>query len=219
MTYDLHGAWNISNKWLDAFLNAHTNLTEIADSLDLLWRNGIPSGMVNLGLAFYARTSTLGNTLCKTPGCAYVSAGKAGPCSNSVGTLTNAELADIITKNNLKPELFENEAVKIITWGDQWAAYDDGDTFKIKVNFAKSQCLGGVFIWAISQDSSDRASSKGLGAAVGRSFVPAQEITAGTPDPENAYCAAQMIYRSPSADGTPTAMAIATPHALTDMSK
>jgi chitinase len=80
----------------------------------------------------------------------------------------DSELATIISDNNLTPTLYEDAAVKVITWGDQqWVAYDDADTFMLKANFARSECLGGVFVWAISHDSNDTASSEGLALATG----------------------------------------------------
>lgn len=45
MSYDMHGTWDKESKWLGAYLNAHTNLTEIESlGLDLLWRMNIPPG-------------------------------------------------------------------------------------------------------------------------------------------------------------------------------
>lgn len=35
MSYDLHGLWDQKNQWLGPFLNAHTNMTEITEYLDL----------------------------------------------------------------------------------------------------------------------------------------------------------------------------------------
>jgi GH18 family chitinase len=52
-SYDLHGTWDKGNKWTGNFLNAHTNLTEIDDALDLIWRNDINPGQVVMGIAFY----------------------------------------------------------------------------------------------------------------------------------------------------------------------
>lgn len=84
MSYDLHGTWDIGSEWTGAYLNAHTNLTEIETALDLLWRNDIPSSKVNLGLAFYGRSFTLASASCSEPGCAYLSAGDAGSCSGVI---------------------------------------------------------------------------------------------------------------------------------------
>jgi chitinase len=71
---------------------------------------------------------------CADPGCEYASAGLAGPCSQSVGTLTNAELEPIIAAGT--PKLYTDAAVKYITWDtNQWAAYDDEDTCKFERDF------------------------------------------------------------------------------------
>jgi len=59
MSYDLHGVWNKNNKWQGNFLNAHTNMTEIGEYLDLFWRNDVDPAKLNLGLAFYSRTFTM----------------------------------------------------------------------------------------------------------------------------------------------------------------
>jgi chitinase len=126
-------------------------LTEITTSLDLLWRNQINPSKVNLGLAFYARTFTMSDPSCSAPGCLFESAGDAGLCTNSIGTLSNAEIADRIAENNLTPTHYTDAAVKVITWGDQWVAYDDKDTYQQKADFARSECLGGVMVWALSK--------------------------------------------------------------------
>ncbi|OBT81895.1 hypothetical protein VE02_09580, partial [Pseudogymnoascus sp. 03VT05] len=171
MTYDFHGIWDKGNKWLGNFLNAHTNLTEIAAALDLLWRNNIEPDKVTLGLGFYARTFTMTTPSCSVPGCTFESAGNAGLCTNSVGTLSNAEIADRIEKDALTPIHYVDAAVKVITWDDQWVAYDDVDTYKQKADFARSLCLGGVMVWALSQDSKDLASSRAIAAITHRNIA------------------------------------------------
>ncbi|RAH47433.1 chitinase [Aspergillus brunneoviolaceus CBS 621.78] len=145
MSYDLHGTWDIGDQWTGPYLDAQTNLTEIKTALDLLWRNNISPSKVNMGMAFYGRTFTLVDPSCSEPGCAYASAGDAGTCSNSAGILFGSEIMDIIQENDLTPTLYKDAAVKTITWNtDQWASYDDEDTWKLKAEFAKSECLGGV---------------------------------------------------------------------------
>lgn len=57
MTYDLHGTWDSSDPYIGSVALAHTNLTEITESLDLLWRNNIDPAKVNLGLGFYGRST------------------------------------------------------------------------------------------------------------------------------------------------------------------
>ncbi|KAG2000885.1 hypothetical protein GB937_010731, partial [Aspergillus fischeri] len=168
MSYDLHGAWDKGNKWTGSFLNAHTNLTEIKDALDLLWRNDIDPSKVVMGLGFYGRAFTATTIACMEPGCTFESAGNKGLCSRENGILLNSEILDMIKQHSLTPRLFEKEAVKLITWGDQWVAYDDADTLETKINFAYGQCLGGVMVWAISHDTSDAKFTRALGQITGR---------------------------------------------------
>jgi chitinase len=64
MTYDLHGTWDATDKYIGAVALAHTNLTEIKQSLELLWRNHIDPARVNLGLGFYGRSMSEMVLLC-----------------------------------------------------------------------------------------------------------------------------------------------------------
>jgi chitinase len=168
MSYDLHGTWDIGSQWTGAYLNAHTNLTEIKDTLDLLWRNKVDPSKVTMGMAFYGRSFTLASSSCSEPGCSYLSAGDAGDCSATAGILFNNEIEQIIADNKLTPTLYKDAAVKTITWnGDQWVSFDDEDTWKLKADFAKSECLGGVLVWSMDNDDSKSTYSKGLAAALG----------------------------------------------------
>ncbi|PWY74466.1 glycoside hydrolase [Aspergillus sclerotioniger CBS 115572] len=170
MSYDLHGTWNMGEEWNGA-VNAHTNLTEIKNAFDLLWRKNIPPFKVNMGMAFHGRTFTLADPSCTEPGCTFLSGGDEGDCSLSAGTLFNSEINRMIHQDNLNPTLNSDVAVKTIVWNtDQWVAYDDQDTWKIKANFAKSQCLGGVFVRSVDEDDRNHTFSKGLMEALGNEY-------------------------------------------------
>lgn len=162
MSYDLHGLWDKGNKWLGPFLNSHTNLTEITEYLDLLWRNSINPAKVNLGLAFYSRTFIASDPGCLAPGCTFVAVGDPGPCTNSLGTLSNAELTDMIENAGAMSSLSQDAAVEIATVGLEWITYDDAASWKLKLDFARGECLGGVMVWAVSQDYTDGTYSKQL---------------------------------------------------------
>ena len=176
MTYDMHGKWDLGSEWVSPMLDSHTNLTEITNALDLLWRNDIKSDKVVLGLAFYARVFTAADPSCMEPGCLFVSGGNAGKCSQEVGILLNSEIMDIMDKQSLQSTLDKEAAVKILKFDDnQWLTYENSDTFKLKADFARSQCLGGVMVWAVSHDLPQGNFSRALGDAVGRSEVPCQQ--------------------------------------------
>lgn len=178
MSYDLHGSWDATNKFTGPFINSHTNLTEIQDSVDLLWRNDIDPDKVVFGVAFYGRSFTLTNPSCSTPGCTFASGGNPGKCSNTAGVLLNTEIERIVSDNKLTPKLLSKEGVKTISWGNQWVSFDDEQTFTLKGNFAKRQCIKGVMVWAISQDTLNGTYAKALLKGIGRKILEEPAIEA-----------------------------------------
>ncbi|GAW17905.1 hypothetical protein ANO14919_073740 [Xylariales sp. No.14919] len=153
MAYDLHGIWDANNP-IGAQVLAHTNLTEIENALNLLWRNEVEASKINLGLGFYGRSFQLSDPSCYQPGCSFKGGASPGPCTDNSGTLSYAEIMDIIDEHNLTPYYDEENAVKWITWGgDQWVSFDDFDTIQQKISFANGVGLGGLLIWAIDLDT------------------------------------------------------------------
>ncbi|EWZ28763.1 hypothetical protein FOZG_17475 [Fusarium oxysporum Fo47] len=138
MTYDLHGAWDTPKSWLGNHLNSHTNLTEIKDAFDLLWRNNIDPDQVNMGLAFYARTFTASSTGCMSTGCLFDAGGPAEPCTNAVGVMSNPEIMRKLGGKIGSGDLDKTAAIKTVKIGSTWLTYDDVDTWKLKLDFARS---------------------------------------------------------------------------------
>jgi hypothetical protein len=146
--------------------------------MDLLWRNNITPNKVVLGTAFYGRAFTASSPNCLSPGCTFDSGAKKGPCSQEVSILLGSEITDIIESTGNKPVLDKDAAVKILTYNeDQWVAYDDADTLKMKANFARSQCMGGLMVWAVSHDTPDGSFTKALATAANRKIVALQETS------------------------------------------
>ncbi|KFY05480.1 hypothetical protein V492_08509 [Pseudogymnoascus sp. VKM F-4246] len=163
MTYDIHGIWDSTVDSLGPYARAHTNLTEIDESLKLLWRNNINPGRVNLGLGFYGRSFTMKDPNCMTAGCEFSGAGNGGECTGAAGVLSAAEISNIITAG--ATVTFDSAAaVQIVTWdNDQWVSWDDTKTLAMKVEYANQRCIGGLMIWAIDLD--DGTLIKSLAAA------------------------------------------------------
>ncbi|KAH6896525.1 glycoside hydrolase superfamily [Thelonectria olida] len=154
MSYDIHGTWDGKNEYTSSVVQAHTNLTEIDDALNLLWRNDISSSKVVLGLGFYGRSFTLSDPDCTKPGCPFSGGAEAGECTDTSGVLSLQEIKEIIEDNDLDPVLDEDAAVKYITWNDdQWVSYDDTETFAMKLKYANSKCLAGTMVWALDLDT------------------------------------------------------------------
>lgn len=176
MAYDVHGTWDLGEEWTGPHLQAHNNLTELSRSLDIFWRNGIPPSKVVFGISFHNHAFTLADPSCNKPGCEYVSYAPLKPCSAEVGTLYHSELADIIDKtvwHGINPVLHVDAAVKTLVYEERyWVSYDDEETIQIRSDFAQSQCLGGIMVSAISQDTPEGRFSRAVDRAAKR--PPAQ---------------------------------------------
>ncbi|KAJ6032574.1 hypothetical protein N7540_003306 [Penicillium herquei] len=153
MSYDIHGTWDGNNPYTSAVVQPHTNLSEITEGLDLLWRNNISPSKVVLGEAFYGRSFTLSDSSCTKPGCSFSGGGTEGKCTATSGILSNAEIQQIISDNDLTPILEKEAAVKYVTWDkNQWVSYDDEETLEMKRKYANGKCLGGRMVWALDLD-------------------------------------------------------------------
>lgn len=132
-----------------------------------------------MGLGWYGRSFTLSDPSCNTPGCIFSSEGNPGECTNSAGTLSNAEILRIIQSKGLTPQMDSVAAVKWISWDNQWASYDDGETMALKIDAADKWCLSGKLIWSIDQDDTAHSSNLdllGMGPSSGLSPEVAAEM-------------------------------------------
>jgi len=147
MTYDLHGVWDGEHG--DAKVRPHTDLRDIDRNIQMLLNLGVKPEKVNLAWAYYARAYTLADPKCQSIECPFKGPSRKGRCSQFPGYLMNSEIGDIIRDNHLTPQLLRDSMVKLVTWGDQWIAYDDKETYAAKLDYANERCLGGVFIWSL----------------------------------------------------------------------
>ncbi|KAF2222118.1 hypothetical protein BDZ85DRAFT_239225 [Elsinoe ampelina] len=154
MSYDLHGVWDAASKFIGPYVAPHTNITEIDQGLDLLWRAGVKPENVVLGQGLYGRSFTLSDPTCNVSDgkCTFTGGAKPGACSQASGILNLQEIIDIIDEKGLEPTYDEPSGVKWINWdNDQWVSYDDEQTLNQKREFANSRCLGGMMLWALDQ--------------------------------------------------------------------
>ncbi|KAM0718295.1 hypothetical protein Q7P37_006627 [Cladosporium fusiforme] len=208
MTYDLHGVWDKETEGIGPYLRPHTNLTEIDEGLDLLWRAKVASEKVNMGMAWYGRAFTLQDAKCAVPDgvCQFEDAALPGPCSDAAGTLNLFEIQDIIATGSLTPTLDKTAGVKYLAYNQtQWVGYDDDETIGLKRNLASSRCLGGTMVWAM--DQANQKSACGLPAAV---RPPPRENSTGTGNPASYSLAPAPLAPSPGGADTASASSAAT---------
>uniref|UniRef100_A0A8H7XM16 GH18 domain-containing protein n=1 Tax=Psilocybe cubensis TaxID=181762 RepID=A0A8H7XM16_PSICU len=169
MTYDLHGVWDKNDTNVGPFVLAHTNLTEIMDTMQLFRNVQIDPSQMVMGIGFYGRSFTLVDGQCSSPGCAFSGGGDPGECSLNSGTLMFSEIQKLLdSTSNAIPVFDEAAAVKYITWNDnQWVSYDDAQTLQMKLNYANSICLGGTMIWSLDQDDNLYTALTGLYPDIG----------------------------------------------------
>tara|TARA_R110002003_G_scaffold562_8_gene20467 strand:- start:5386 stop:5727 length:342 start_codon:yes stop_codon:yes gene_type:complete len=70
----------------------------------------------------------------------------------------------------------EKEAVKAINWGSQWVSFDDADTWKLKGDSLKSQCITNVMVWAISHDDKNGTNARALLEGLGKEVADDPKI-------------------------------------------
>lgn len=106
----------------------------------------ITPGNVVLGLGFYGRSFTLADPSCTNAGCVFTSGARGGSCTQSVGTLSYAEIERLVA-GGARVIRDEVAAVKMVVYDtDQWVSYDDAETLKMKVDYANAHCLGGTMV-------------------------------------------------------------------------
>ncbi|RDH25460.1 hypothetical protein M747DRAFT_311300 [Aspergillus niger ATCC 13496] len=148
--------------WYLQHFDIGTMKKSIKTSLDLLWRNNIPPDQVVLGIAFYGRAYTIADPSCTKPW---------------VGILMNSEIDEVIAGKHPKIIYDKDAAVKMIIWdNNQWVSYDDIDTFKLKADFARGKCLGGLMVWAVSHDHTNGTYFLVLGEAAQHKFKALPDI-------------------------------------------
>ncbi|KAJ0418206.1 glycoside hydrolase superfamily [Aspergillus carlsbadensis] len=128
----------------------HFNIVSLARH-----RNSIDSSKVVLGLAFYARVYTLKDPSCMKPGCIFASGGEQGDYSQEVGILLNSKIDQIVRSIKLRSTFYKDAAAQVLSWGNQWLSYDNTKTLKLKADYTRGSCLGGVMVWAISHNTKD----------------------------------------------------------------
>ncbi|KAK4982525.1 hypothetical protein LTR50_007700 [Elasticomyces elasticus] len=182
MSYDLHGMWDQHNKFTGPYLEGHTNVTEMDQGLDLLWRNGVKPSNIVLGFAFYGRSFTMTDPSCSKPGCTFSTSGLPGSCTNTGGILSYSEVKS--RNNSLSTFTFydEQSTVKYNVYeGNQWISYNNKQSFFDKKKFLSGRCLNGLMIWAIDQDTQSHVALQGL-----LGDFSARQLEGGNLDPKTA---------------------------------
>lgn len=82
--------------------------------------------------------------------------------------MSKMEIEQIMNRTGKSPVLHEDAAVQVLAFDDdQWVAFDNEETLKMKSEYAQTRCLGGVMAW-VSQDSREGHFSTALSQAIAK---------------------------------------------------
>lgn len=151
MTYDYHGAWE-SRTGYNAPLYASDGLS-VSDTVDAYLNAGAAPEKLNLGLAFYGRG--WGNTQGAGPEQSGTALNGTG---YGLGTWEGGvfDYWDIRTnyegKNGYVRYYDEQARVPYLSDGSTFISYDDMQSIREKLSYARDKKLGGVMFWEFSGD-------------------------------------------------------------------
>ncbi|KAJ0029967.1 hypothetical protein Pint_12484 [Pistacia integerrima] len=145
MCFDYHGSWENFTGIQAALYDPNSNIST-SYGIGSWVQAGVPPEMLVMGLPLYGRTWKL-----KDPNVNGIGAPALG-VGPGAGILTFNQIVDFNTANSSTVR-FDDEKVGYYSYaGDSWIGYDDVESVKRKVRFAKSRGLGGYFFWALGQD-------------------------------------------------------------------
>lgn len=153
MAYDLHGTWDEPR-----IVGAHSDISGIDEAVQyILTNSSVPASQVVLGLPAYGRSYTLSNETCTSLGCPFKKNSNVtaiGGCLDTKGFVPFVEIYKWESQGKKKG--YESVEVDPVTQSavmikddNQLISYDNSETFKSKVDYATSICLGGTMVWAI----------------------------------------------------------------------
>ncbi|XP_059460297.1 class V chitinase CHIT5a-like [Corylus avellana] len=155
MCFDYHGSW-------ENFTGIHSALRDIGNG-NLSTHFGIgswieagvlPSQLV-MGLPLYGRTWKLRDPYVNGIGAPALGVGPGD------GAFTYHQILDFNEENNATV-VFDGQTASFYSYaGDYWIGYDDVQSVRLKILFARSRQLGGYFFWALGQDKGWTISSLG----------------------------------------------------------
>ncbi|KAK2782279.1 hypothetical protein FQN53_000095 [Emmonsiellopsis sp. PD_33] len=168
MTYDFHGQWDVGNEWSSPgclegnCLRSHINLTETLTALSMITKAGVPANKVLVGISSYGRSFRMSDSTCTGPDCTFTGTSNSsdayrGPCTDTGGYISNAELEDIIGGEGghslVKSYRDDDSDSDILIYGSDkeadWVAYMTKETKDSRVASYKDLNFAGATDWAV----------------------------------------------------------------------
>ncbi|GJF19816.1 MULTISPECIES: glycoside hydrolase family 18 chitinase [Streptomyces] len=149
MTYDFFGAWEKNGPTAPhSPLTSYTGIPQqgfnSADAIAKFKAAGVPAGKLLLGIGFYGRGWT-----------GVTQAAPGGTATGPAAGTYEAGIEDYKVLKNSCPATGTVAGTAYAHCGTNWWSYDTPATVKSKMDWAKSQGLGGSFFWEFSGDTAN----------------------------------------------------------------
>jgi len=156
MTYDFHGAWEKGAGHNSPLYAAPTDTGVIADyNIDTAIKFYISQGAdpqkLNLGLATYGRNFELSDPSNHDVGAPIKGAGPAGVETREKGFNSYYEICEKL-KAGAQVIRDPTQQVPYAVKGNEWIGFDDEQSLRNKVDYARANGLGGIMFWALDLD-------------------------------------------------------------------
>ncbi|GAM43051.1 hypothetical protein TCE0_044f17555 [Talaromyces pinophilus] len=161
MTYDLHGVWDGKESSSQSgcpagnCLRSDINLTETLYALSMVVKAGVPSNQIMVGVTSYGRSFEMSTAGCTGPECTWTAGGSAGPCTQTVGYISNAEINQILSENPTASWSDQpDDDTDILVYNEtQWVGYMSAETKIGRTVLYQVWNFGGTSEWAIDLES------------------------------------------------------------------
>ncbi|KAK0065016.1 chitinase-3-like protein 1 [Biomphalaria pfeifferi] len=153
MTYNFHGGFDTTanhNAPLYSMTKNASDTFTVDFAINYYLQLGVPESKLVLGLPTYGRNSRLVNKYKNTPGSPINGEGRAGPFTLVQGTLAYFEYCKLVKD----PMTLIGRAgmVPYAVYNSDFLGYDDVESIKEKVKYAKLKNLGGIMFWTVDFD-------------------------------------------------------------------
>lgn len=147
MCFDYHGNWDTSVTGEHALLfDAATNVST-SHGIESWKMAGVPPEKLVMGLPLYGRTWKL-----KDPNKNGIGAAAVGVGPGTNGTMTYSGIVDFNSANGAYV-VYDDVTVSTYSYkGSDWIGYDGPISLANKIEYAKTNGLGGYFLWTLAYD-------------------------------------------------------------------
>ncbi|KAL4911869.1 hypothetical protein BDW62DRAFT_207015 [Aspergillus aurantiobrunneus] len=161
MTYDLHGQWDVGNKFTTPqcpegnCLRSHVNITETMNSLTMITKAGVKSNKIMVGVSSYGRSFKMSDAGCDGPMCTYLgerneSPAKPGECTETGGYISDYEIAKIKDGDGWTERKDEDSDSTILVYDEvEWVGYMSSEIKEGRSEKYKGLNFAGTSDWAV----------------------------------------------------------------------